>query len=112
VYVSSIAYYDDREQPNALAVPTVVLPTAPDGTVLIDAILFHQEASKDGGGLTPLTIMAHELVISCNLNMGWVRKDLGKWSPIRILWFPAVSSGQLEIDFAGDQVDDRHEIAQ
>src|SRR5262249_39954713 len=27
-------------------------------------------------------------------------------------WDSAVSSGQLEVDFASDQIDDRHEIAQ
>jgi hypothetical protein len=29
-----------------------------------------------------------------------------------IYWFPAVSSGQLEVDFASVQISDRYEIAQ
>ena len=33
-------------------------------------------------------------------------------SPSPKNWFPATSSGQLEVDFTGDQVGDRDEIAQ
>jgi hypothetical protein len=32
--------------------------------------------------------------------------------PTRFYWFSAVSSGQLEVDFISDELDDRHEMAQ
>jgi len=65
----TVSYYDDVEQPNALATPTVIFPDGPDGTVLLGINLFTQEIERIKSNLptsfswtyAPRVIKAHEL---------------------------------------------------
>jgi len=86
------SFFNDGDQPNALATPAKLLPEGPDGTVLLGISLLNHELSS--GNITLFSssrsleiaypsiaiILAHEFGHILQYKSGMTRMALGRWN--------------------------------